>query len=173
MAKAWRKVCGDKGAVMPAPRACFLTIIQNITRLMAVPILGPRCVTNKSSVCLPASKVGRASARYLATQRLATSPNGTSRSLLPLPNTRKTFSDRLTLNTFSVTSSLTRRPLAYISSSMVRSRTPSGVSASGAQSNASTCASVKVLGTRSACLAACSLSVGSTVMKCSRSAQRK
>jgi hypothetical protein len=35
----------------------------------------------------------------------------------------------------SVTSSLTRRPLAYISSSIVRSRRPSGVSTSGAASS--------------------------------------
>jgi len=73
----------------------------------------------------------------------------------------------------SVTSSLTRRPLAYISSSMARSRRPSGVFTSGAASSDSTCASLKVLGTRIGWRAASSFSVGSACIRCSRSAKRK
>jgi hypothetical protein len=59
------------------------------------------------------------------------------------------------------TSSLTRRPLAYISSSMARSRRPRGIEVSGAASSASTCASDKVLGTRSGWRAGSRRRVGS------------
>ena len=68
---------------------------------------------------------------------------------------------RLRFRVVSVTSSLTRSPLAYISSSIVRSRRPSAVPVSGAASSASTWASVKVFGTRRGWRADCSFSVGS------------
>ena len=86
---------------------------------------------------------------------------------------RSTLSFSPTLSSDRPTSSLTRKPLAYINSNMVRSRRPNGVSVSGAASKASTWNSLNVLGTRRACLAASNLSVGSVCIAPSRSAQRK
>ncbi|OJA69427.1 hypothetical protein BGV71_28500 [Burkholderia ubonensis] len=88
-----------------------------------------------------------------------------------MPITRTTPSFSPTSTVFSVTSSLTRSPLAYISSSIVRSRKPSGVSTSGAPSSASTCASDSVDGNRAACFADVIRSVGSALARCSRTAQ--
>ena len=158
---------------MPAAKAYFFTTIQNITRDMATPGLDPWVVTNKSSVCLPASKVARAVSKYCRNHCAATSPKGTRRSFAPLPITRSTFSFKPTFKVFSVTNSLTRSPLAYINSNIVRSRTPKAVPVSGAANKSSTWASVKVLGTRNACFAACSFKVGSTWMRPSRKAHRK
>jgi hypothetical protein len=79
-------------------------------------------------------------------QACASSPKGTRRSRAPLPITRSTPSFMPSCTVLICTSSLTRKPLAYISSSMQRSRTPRGCVVSGAASSASTCVSLKVLG---------------------------
>jgi 5'-nucleotidase len=79
--------------------------------------------------------------------------------------TRSTPSFMPTSTDLSKTNSETRKPLAYISSSIVRSRKPSGVPTSGAASNASTCCSDKVLGKRGGCLADLSRTQGSTLMR--------
>src|SRR6218665_365276 len=72
---------------------------------------------------------------------------------------------------FNPASSVARRPLAYISSSIARSRRPSGVPGSGPCNRASTWVSVMVLGTRSRTRAAARRAVGSALMRRSRSAQ--
>ncbi len=78
----------------------------------------------------------------------------------------------LTCDTRSVTSSDTRRPLAYSVSSIVRSRSPSGDAIRGAASNASTSASVRLFGNVRGSLGASILSVGSTSIRFCRSAWR-
>ncbi|KAG1597896.1 hypothetical protein G6F46_014236 [Rhizopus delemar] len=84
------------------------------------------------------------------------------RSSLPLPVTRSTPWRRLTAVAGSSTSSLTRSPAAYISSSMARSRRPSALSMSGAASSASIWLSASALGSRRGSFGGSSNALGSS-----------
>ena len=50
VAKAWRSVWGDGAVARPACSAYFLTMLQNITRDIAVPGWTPLLVTNKATL---------------------------------------------------------------------------------------------------------------------------
>src|SRR5271168_3481967 len=92
------------------------------------------------------SSCARASVRYFSTIASAFFPTGTSRSLSPLPmhRTHPTFVSRSP--TRRLTSSETRSPVEYRTSSIARSRKPSGVFASGCCNSFSTSSSRKYPG---------------------------
>ena len=71
---------------------------------------------------------------------------GTIRSLLPLPMHRTKPTSRLTPSILRPTSSETRKPVAYNTSSSARSRSPFGLSVFGASKSLSTSSSDRTLG---------------------------
>src|SRR5512143_3168074 len=96
----------------------------------------------------PESSARRARSRYYWTAAMAASPMGTARSLDPLPITVRKPRSRFRSAILSPTSSLTRSPVAYRSSSMALSRRPTGVLGSGPSSSASTSTRESVFGRR-------------------------
>ena len=76
--------------------------------------------------------------RYLTTYSKAKSPIGTFLCFDPLPKVVTTPFTKLTFFFSRFSSSLTRRPVAYISSSIARSRIPLSVSIFGDSNKAST-----------------------------------
>jgi hypothetical protein len=167
VAKAWRRVCGEIGAVIPAVRACALTNFQNICR----DIGPPRAVTN-SDRCSARRGSRRGLGEVGRIQACASSPNGTSRSLLPLPVTASAPFGEADAHGLQTDQLADRRPLAYISSSMVRSRRPSGVATVGRGEQGLDLRLRSDFGTRSGWRAATRRRVGSALVSFSRRAQR-
>ncbi len=144
--------------VMPARAAWRRTIAKNAWRVMR----RPRAVTNTARSDGLAQRP-RASASQRRTRSTATSPIGTRRLLLPLPNAATKPASRFTSPSSSVTSSLTRRPAAYIVVSIAASRRPSGAATSGAARRRATSSRVSTDGRRRERLGASTSSVGSLV----------
>ena len=92
-------------------------------------------------------KCGRNSATYAFTASIAGTPIGTIRCLFPLPMTFTIPSVSLKSFIFSVPTSLARKPAAYITSNMARSRSHSApCSAFGVSTNFFICPGVSVPG---------------------------
>lgn len=157
VAKACLSVCGDKALPGIAVAAWRFNKCQKACRV----IPPPRDVTNSKSQLRPASRSCLDPRWYLSSQAIASSPNGISRSFAPLPRTRITPELRSTWDCFNETSSDTRNPHAYSSSSIARSRTPLGCPVSGAPSKDTTSPSLRVFGKRLACFGASIRTVGS------------
>ena len=90
----------------------------------------PRAPTKRAAPAPSATRLGRPAVSQRSIARAAGWPNGTLRSLRPLPSTRTRLRSRSTLPTSRATSSPTRMPVAYSSSSMAASRIPTGSSSS-------------------------------------------
>ena len=95
VAKAWRSVCGDSGAAMPAAQRVLLDELPE-----HLPRHRPAARGDEQRIARCAAEDRRRAPRRgsARSSACASSPNGTSRSLLPLPMTRSAPSSRLTLH---------------------------------------------------------------------------
>ena len=125
----------------PAVAACVLMMDQAVCRLSK----RPRC---RNSSCFASFPNCLRIDRYLCSQWTALLPIGMQRSLLPLPWHVSSAASSLTSLVRSPHSSDTRKPAAYITSIMARSRTPMSVLMSGASSKRSISSSDKNFGNR-------------------------
>jgi hypothetical protein len=90
--------------------------------------------------------LGRHSSWYSRRAVSAASATGTTRSFPPFPITRRNPALASTFSILKPTSSEARKPAAYRSRSIARSRIPSGVPRSGAERRLSTSVTVRYLG---------------------------
>ena len=134
VANEWRNLCGCTPC-SPDKSAYLRTICQTATRSIGLP-LKDRNSRKWSRPSRKRANDGRVSFRYSSIATIAGSPTGTMRCLFPFPITTTQPSVALKSFIFREPTSLARKPEAYITSSMARSRRhKSPVSAFGASTN--------------------------------------
>ena len=109
----------------PAPRAPRRAAVHERAHGSLVDPATP-CTDGTALLGALGHEAGRPAVSQRSIARAAGWPNGTLRSLRPLPSTRTRLRSRSTSPTSRATSSPTRMPVAYSSSSMAASRIPTG-----------------------------------------------